>query len=67
MRNNYKQFIADIYHCADMWGKKVTEDEMLYNLTEWNKETEKGEYCPKISLYRQCAAYWNQLAELYPQ
>jgi exopolyphosphatase/pppGpp-phosphohydrolase len=67
MRNNYKQFIADLYHCSNMWGEKVTEKEMLYELTEYTREKEKDDYCPKISLYKKCAAYWNQLAELYPQ
>ena len=64
--NNYKQFIADVYHCSGTWGESITENEMRTNLTEWNKAKAKGEYCPSVSLFKKCAAYWNKLCVLYP-
>lgn len=65
-RANYKQFIADVYHCSDSWGETVTEDDMRINLIEWNNETDNDEYCPSVSLFRECAAYWNELCVAYP-
>lgn len=62
----YRQYIADLYHCSDCWGQKVTEDEMRTNLEEWNKETDPEEYVPAPYLFRQCAAYWNELCDAYP-
>lgn len=65
-RANYKQFIADAYHCSETWGEPIAEDDMRINLIEWNKDTDKSEYCPPVSLFRECAAYWNKLCASYP-
>lgn len=62
---NYKQWIADIYHCSDSWGQKMTHDEMLINIIEWNKQTDGSEYCPTPELYKECAEYWNYLCDAY--
>jgi hypothetical protein len=64
--SNLKQYIADIYHCSDSWGIKMTDDDMYLSLIEWNKETEPGEYCPEPYQYKECAMYWNKLCDLYP-
>ena len=62
--NDYKQFIADIYHCSGCWGSTTTPAEMKANLIEW--ESEGIEDCPNINMAANCAAYWNELAQKYP-
>ncbi len=61
-----RQYIADVYHCSDVWGEKVSVAEMIVNLTEWNNEKDTGEYCPPVSLAPVLAIYWNELCEQYP-
>ena len=65
-RNNYRQWIADVYHCSECWGQKMTEEEMLLDLTETAKQKDPDDYSPDPSLYKECAAYWNALCEAYP-
>lgn len=62
----WKQWIADVYHCSGCWGQKTTDEEMLLDLTETRRQADPDEYVPDIMLYRECAAYWNQLCEEYP-
>ena len=64
--SNYKQYIADIYHCSCEWGIKITDDEMYMNLVEWGKEISNDLSVPDPSLYKKCAAYWNKLCDMYP-
>ena len=64
--DNAKQFIADMYHCSESWGQKISEDDMLLGLIEWNNEKNTEDYCPAPSLYKECAAYWNELCDAYP-
>lgn len=66
MESNYKQFIADIYHCSDCWGIKQSEHEMLANLEQWRQEIGQEEYCPDLSQAAACVAYWNHLCDIYP-
>lgn len=66
MKNNYVQYISDVYHCSEEWGQKVTEEDMKASLEEWSKEAAPGEYVPDITLFKQCAAVWNGLCEAYP-
>ena len=66
MQNNYKQYIADVYHCSECFGEKMTEEDMRINLIEWNREADPGDYVPDPALYKQCAAYWNELCERFP-
>lgn len=63
---NYKQWIADVYHCSGCWGQKQTEEEMLLELTETMKQKDPDDYSPDPSLYKECAAYWNALCDAYP-
>lgn len=63
---NALQYIADVYHRSNEWGIPTTEEDMYIALVEWNKEKDEDDYCPSPSLYKECAAYWNQLCELYP-
>lgn len=64
--NDYKQWIADVYHCSDCWGQKMTDDEMRTTLIEAQKEKFPDDYSPDPSLFRECAAFWNDLCEAYP-
>ena len=64
--DDYKQYIADIYHCSDCWGCTMTTEEMYINLIEWRQETDTDEYCPEPSMAALCAEYWNELCNLYP-
>lgn len=65
--NDWKQWIADVYHCSDCWGQKVTDDEMLMELNETMEQKDPGDYSPDPSLYKECAAYWNKLCDAYPE
>ena len=63
---NALQYIADVYHCSGEWGTTMTEEDMYISMVEWNKEKDPDDYGPDPSLFRECAAYWNKLCELYP-
>lgn len=43
-KDDYKQFIADLYHCSEMWGQKTTEEYMRIDIESWKKEFDD---CPK--------------------
>lgn len=64
--NNYKQWVADSYHCSEIWGQKMTEEEMLLELTETLSWKDPEDYSPDPSLYRECCEYWNSLCDMYP-
>ena len=64
--DRYKQWIADVYHCSETWGQKMTEEEMLLDLTETEKQKDPGDYSPSPYLYRECCKYWNHLCDMYP-
>jgi hypothetical protein len=61
-----EQWVADVYHCSDIWGQQQTEDDMFLELTETMKQKDPDDYSPDPVLYRECAAYWNQLCSQYP-
>lgn len=63
---DWKQWIADMYHCSECWGHRMTEDEMRLDLVESRKQADPCDYVPDPSLAAQCASYWNELCELYP-
>ena len=65
-RGDYRQWIADAYHCSACWGQKMTDKEMLLDLAEARRQTDPDDYVPDIMLYHECAAYWNELCEAYP-
>lgn len=64
--NDYRQWIADVYHCSDCWGQKETVDGMRIMLEETMKEKDPDDYSPDPSQATECAAYWNHLCDLYP-
>lgn len=67
--NNYDeamQWIADVYHCSDCWGERMTEDDMRITLKESMKEKDQDDYSPDPSMARECAAFWNELCDMYP-
>jgi len=63
---DWKQWIADVYHCSECWGCKTTEEWMLLDLVESRKQADFDDYVPDPTLYKECAAYWNSLCEEYP-
>ena len=63
---DWQQWIADVYHCSDCWGCKMTDEEMLLDLVESRKHADFDDYVPDPTLYKECAAYWNELCEAYP-
>lgn len=63
---DYKQWIADLYHCSDCWGQKMTTEEMELDLIESRREADPDDYVPDPSMASECAAYWNELCDLYP-
>ena len=63
---DYKQWIADVYHCSGCWGQKQTDEEMLLELAESRRQADPEDYVPDIDLYQECAAYWNDLCDRYP-
>ena len=64
--DRYKQWIADVYHCSETWGQKMTEEEMLLDLTETEKQKDPGDYSPAPYLFKECCEYWNYLCDIYP-
>ena len=60
------QWIADVYHCSDSWGQTMTDEAMRILLIETAQEKFPEDYSPDPSLYRECAAYWNELCEAHP-
>ena len=60
---DYKQYIADIYHCCEAWGQKVTEEEMRINIASWREEFDD---CPRHLPVKACTRYWNELCDMYP-
>ena len=65
-RNDWQQWIADLYHCSDCWGQRMTDDEMRLDLEETLKEKDPDDYSPDPDLAPECAAYWNELCEMFP-
>lgn len=63
--NDYRQWIADVYHCSECWGQKMTDDEMKLDLIEAMQQKDPDDYSPDPALYRECAAYWNELCDAY--
>lgn len=66
MDGDWKQWIADAYHCSDCWGQKMTDEEMLIDLAESRRQSDPDVFVPDIMLYKECAAYWNELCDAYP-
>ena len=65
-KNDIEQWVADVYHCSDIWGQKMTEDDMFALLTEHEKEKDPEDYSPSPYLFKECCEYWNQLCDMYP-
>lgn len=65
-KGDWKQWIADVYHCSGCWGQKTTDEEMMMELVETRMQADPDDYVPDPSLYRECAAYWNDLCDRYP-
>lgn len=66
MSGDWRQWIADVYHCSECWGQKMTDEEMLLDLAESRRQADPDDYVPDIMLYHECAAYWNELCSAYP-
>lgn len=63
---DYQQWVADTYHCSGCWGQKMTDEEMLLNLAETRRQSDPDDYVPDITLYKECAEYWNALCDRHP-
>ena len=61
-----RQWVADCYHCSEIWGQKMTEYEMYIDLFETERQKDPGDYSPDPSLFPECLAYWNALCDAYP-
>ena len=66
MCGDYQQWIANVYHCSECWGQKMTDEEMLLGLAESRRQADPDDYVPDIMLYKECAAYWNELCDRFP-
>ena len=65
-RNDWRQWIADVYHCSGTWGEKTTAEDIRIMLQETALEKAPGDYSPDPSMAPACAAYWNDLCDMYP-
>ena len=65
-KEDWRQWIADVYHCSECWGQRISVDEMRLFLIEMKKEKMPGDYSPSPFLCKECASYWNELCTLYP-
>ena len=61
-----KQWVADVYHCSEIWGTEYSYDDMLLELQESQQQKDPDDYSPDPSLYKVCCDYWNKLAMLFP-
>lgn len=61
----WKQWVADVYHCSETWGQRMTEDEMKTMLEEHMKEKFPEDYSPDPAMYKACTTYWNELCDMY--
>lgn len=61
-----KQWLADVYHCSDIWGEKQTEQDMKENLKQWRIDSEDDDYTPDPGMSKMLADYWNELCDRYP-
>ena len=66
MDTNWKQWIADVYHCSDPWGEVQTDESMFIMLKETLEWKDPDDYSPDPALAHECAVYWNELCEMYP-
>ena len=64
--NLLEQYIADLYHCSEIWGTRMTVEDMRITLEEIEKEKWPGDYSPVPETAEQCTRYWNELCNLYP-
>ena len=64
--NDWQQWIADTYHCGENWGIRITVSQMRTALIESRKWADPDDYVPDPSLASECAAYWNDLCDRYP-
>ena len=63
---DWKQWIADVYHCSDPWGQTMTAEDMRIMLEEIQNQKDANDYSPDPSLAADCAAYWNDLCMRHP-
>ena len=64
--NDFRQWIADAYHCSEIWGQEMTEGDMRTLLIESRLQAFPDDYVPDTSLSAACTAYWNELCRHYP-
>ena len=64
--SDWQQWIADVYHCSECWGQKMSDEDMRITLEESRQHKNPGDYSPDPSMYKECAAYWNELCDAYP-
>lgn len=61
-----KQWIADVYHCSDIWGTRYTYKDMIVELQESEMQKNPGDYSPPVAMFRILTRYWNNLAKRFP-
>lgn len=61
---DFRQWVADMYHCSECWGERTTVHDFRYNMRNWIADSiEVPQFVPVSA----AVAYWNRLCELYPQ
>ena len=60
---DFRQWLADLYHCCESWGMKYTVEEFRYTLRQWIAE---GVEIPESVPISASVCYWNRLADAYP-
>ena len=60
---DFRQWLADLYHCCESWGIKYTVSEFRYTLRQWIAE---GMEVPEIVPVSVSVRYLNRLADAYP-
>ena len=61
-----RQWIADVYHCSDCWGEKMSDEDMKILLEESHDEADLDDYTPPVGMFHELAEYWNELCERHP-
>lgn len=59
---DFRQWIADMYHCCGQWGTKYTVPDFRYDMRNWIAE---GIEVPAFVPVSKAVRYWNELSDLY--
>ena len=61
---DFRQWLADLFHCSDSWEMKYTVSEFRYAFRQWVVE---GVEVPESVPVSIAVRYWNRLSDLHAE